>query len=73
MLNRSVLIDNNHVRKLCDSYKDYYNTKRPHQGIDGMIPFFPVVNNEQKPDHDNLSVEKSLELNGLVTHFKLAA
>jgi len=23
---------------ICDSYKDYYNNHRPHQGIDGKIP-----------------------------------
>ena len=73
MLNRLVLVDNTHVRKLCVGYQDFYNTKRPHQGIDGVIPDFPDSSNVNKPDIENLRVKKSLELSGLVTHFKLAA
>jgi len=73
MLNRLVLVDNTHVRKLCVGYQDYYNRKRPHQGINGVIPYFPDVGNENIPDIENLRVTKSRELNGLVTHFKLAA
>lgn len=73
MLNRLELVDNTHVRKLCVDYQDFYNRKRPHQGINGVIPDFPDGSNENKPDIENLRVEKTLELNGLVTHFKLAA
>ena len=41
MHNRLVLDDNNHVRELCVSYQDFYNKKRPHQGIGNVIPVFP--------------------------------
>ena len=70
MLNRLVLVDNHHVRKICVAFQGFYNRKRPHQGIGGVIPDF---RNENKPVLENLRVKKSLELNGLVTHFKLAA
>jgi len=73
MLNRLVLFDNHHVRNICIAFQGFYNKKRPHQGIGGVIPFFPDFRNENKPDIENLGVIKSLELNGLVTHFKLAA
>ena len=73
MLNRLVLIDNHHVRELCISYQDFYNKKRPHQGIGGVTPVFPNNRNEYDPQIENLKITKSLELNGLVTNFKLAA
>ena len=69
MFNRLVLVDNHHVRELCISYQDFYNKKRPHQGSGGVFPVFPDGHNEI----ENLKVTKSLELNRLVTNFKLAA
>ncbi len=73
MLNRLVLVDNDHVRKLCTSYREFYNKKRPHQGIGGVIPSFPDACNDNEFEVENLRVETSPELNGLVTHFRLAA
>ena len=73
MLNRLVLVDNHHVRELCISYQDFYNKKRPHQGIGGVFHVFPDDHNEIEPEIENLKVTKSAELNGLVTNFKLAA
>lgn len=31
--NLSIFVYNEYVRRLCVQYKDYYNGKRPHQGI----------------------------------------
>ena len=73
MLNRLVLVDNSHVQKSCVSYQDFYNRKRPHQGIGGVIPNFPDACNDNEFEVENLRVERTPELNGLVTHFKLAA
>ena len=73
ILNRSMLIDNHHVRNLCVGYQEFYNRKRPHQGISGVIPDSPDIGCENKPNIKNMRVKKTLELNGLVTHFKLAA
>jgi len=46
MLNRLVLVDNHHVRKLSTDYQRFYNQNRPHQGIDGVIPNFPDISNK---------------------------
>jgi transposase InsO family protein len=73
MLNRLVLIDNHHVRELCNSYQDFYNKKRLHQGIGGVTPDFPESRKGNVTQIDNLKVTKSLELNGLVTNLRLAA
>lgn len=73
ILNRSLLIDNNHIHGLCVSYQDYYNSKRPHQGIGGVIPDFPEGGKVESPDIKNLKIKKAQLLNGLVTEFRLAA
>ena len=73
VLNRLVLVDNDHVRHLCTTYRDFYNRKRPHQGIGGVIPGFPDDRNKNKPEIEHLKFIKSPELNGLVTQFRLAA
>lgn len=72
MLDRVIIADNNHVRELCLDYQDYYNDKRPHQGIDGDRPSLRLITNENFVDIENLQIEKTKELNGLVTHFKIA-
>jgi len=73
ILNRSLLIDNNHIHGLCVSYQDYYNSKRPHQGIGGVIPDCPEGGLLEAPEIKNLKIKKSQVLNGLVTEFRLAA
>ncbi len=73
LLNRSLLIDNNHIRALCVSYQDFYNSKRPHQGIGGVIPDFPEGSKVVLPDIKNLKITKARVMNGLVTEFRLAA
>ena len=73
ILNRTVLIDNDHIQNICADYKEHYNAERPHQGIDGRIPDLATIRSDTKPDLDNLMVKKVTVLNGLVTQFKLAA
>ena len=73
LLHRVAIVDNQHVQQLCGDFKNYYNTERPHQGINGKIPNLSVVHVDLDPGLDNLTVEKIHSLNGLVTKFKLVA
>ena len=73
IFNRLVISDNDTVKAFCNSYQDYYNRKRPYQGIGGVTPLLPERTVDKKPDIDNLKVVKLMELNGLATHFKIAA
>ena len=73
ILNRSILVDNNHVRRLCLNYQKFYNQKRPHQGISGSIPENSQKTTAKFPDIQNLKVIKSKVMHGLVTHFTLTA
>lgn len=73
ILNRMAIIDTDHARELCQAYRAWYNEKRPHQGIDGQIPAQKKVIEKNKPNFDKMRIKKELHLNGLVTHFSLAA
>jgi putative transposase len=59
MLNRVALKDNNHIRELCISFLDFYNMKRPHQGISGRIPGQPSNGNPTQTIIENLRVKKN--------------
>jgi putative transposase len=73
MLNRLIVINSDHARDLCTSYQTHYNQFRPHQGIDGKIPDIQDRKNILESDLENFRIEKRPELNGLATHFSLAA
>lgn len=72
LLNRIVLVDCKHIQEQCFSYLEYFNSSRPHQGIDGKIPTLVTSRNAAPSKFDTLRAEKTLRLNGLVTQFSLA-
>jgi len=52
-----LLFDKNHIHGLCASYQDYYNSKRPHQGIGGVIPDCPEGGMLEAPEIKNLKIK----------------
>ena len=73
LLNPLPIASHQHVQDLCSEFKKYYNTQRPHQGIDGQIPDLVMIGSKTQPDLDHLRVEKVPVLHGLVTQFRLVA
>ena len=71
LLNRTLMVNIDQVRSLCNKYKKYFNENRPHQGISGNTP-----DNLRSIKSDKLSdlskIEKTYHLDGFVTEFKLA-
>ena len=62
-----LLINERQIRKILSEYIEYYNTKRPHQGIDQNVPmgYLPLIQG---------SVKKIPVLGGLCNHYiRLAA
>ena len=72
MLSRIPILDNEQVRSLCVDYQNYYNSKRPHQGIEGKTSALTLIPSDRSVDFENMKIERSQELNGLATHFKIA-
>lgn len=67
--NRIPIVDVSHVRKLCFEYQFHYNKRRTHQSLGGNLPEKAV--RRQSPTFG--SIEKSTEVDGLITVFTRAA
>jgi len=73
LLNRLVVINVQQVQMLCFKYRDYYNSRRPHQALGGNTPcqngatIIPI-SRKTRP-----RVRKIPELDSLITRFELAA
>ena len=67
--NRLPIINDSHARNLCSSYQKHYNQKRTHQALNGRYP----LKNREKKQYSKSSIEKSIEVNGLITVFQRAA
>ena len=61
-LDHFVVMNHGHLRNLVKSYMKYYNTMRPHQGIDGKVP------DGHKPESDG-EIGKVPVLFGLHHHY----
>ena len=61
-----LLINKRQIKKILSEYIEYYNTKRPHQGIDQNIPmgYVPLING---------SIKKIPILGGLCNHYLRSA
>ena len=57
-----LLINEKQIMKILREYIEYYNTKRPHQGIEQNIPmgYIPLINGE---------IKKIPVLEGLCIHY----
>ena len=73
VLDRVILHDAERVRELCASYQSFYNRLRPHQGIAGQIPSRQKSDPNKVIDFGEIRIKKVKVLDGLVTHFRIAA
>jgi len=73
ILDRQFLVDSEQIQKACLSYLVFYNEARPHQGIDGKAPNRSMAPEISMTDIENMKLEKTPRLDGLITQFSLAA
>ena len=73
VLDRQFLVDSDEIQKACPSYQACYKGARPHQGIDGKVPNRSVAPKIFITDIENMKLEKTPRLDGLITQFSLAA
>ena len=75
ILNRIPIIDESHCRDLIFAYRDYYNSRRPHQELGGCSP----NDRDQKPSHPvfldptERKIKKMPAVMGLITFFESQA
>lgn len=62
------------IRDLCSLYQRYFNTYRPHQGLNGAVPSGATENRQCPPlTKGPIKYRQVPEVGGLVTRFELAA
>ena len=73
VLNRVVPLDVAGIRRLSICYQEYFNGRRPHQGINGKTPTKVIQLESRQTLIPAIRYSKTPEVDGLITSFKLAA
>jgi transposase InsO family protein len=73
VLNRVGCLDLAGIRRLSNCYQEYFNCRRPHQGINGKTPTQVTYLESRQTPIPAIRYSKTPEVDGLITSFKLAA
>lgn len=73
VLERVGALDVANVQRLSVCYQEYFNSRRPHQGIDGRTPAPLIDLSSRQTKSSVIRYSKTREIDGLITSFKLAA
>ena len=71
-LNQQVFLSERHLAEVVAEFVEYYNTARPHQGIDSF-PATPHERGPPEPPVDGARLEGRPVLGGLAHDYQLAA
>ena len=71
VLERVDLLNVKHVRDLCIAYQSHYNSKRPHQALEGQNPDSREIVRAQIVKMADFSYQKKSVAGGLITEFSL--
>lgn len=73
VLNRLGPLDVAAIQHISFVYRDYFNARRPHQGIRGRTPVSSAKTSQQSSNNGEIRYIKIPEVDGLITRFELAA
>ena len=73
ILRRAGCLDVAGIRRLSVCYQEYFNCRRPHQGINGKTPTRVIHLESRQTQIPAIRYSKTPEVDGLFTSFKLAA
>jgi len=73
LLYRIPISDINHLYRIIQAYRNYYNRVRPHQGIKGNVPQNMKQRIERINNLADIKIKKVSHIYGLFTEFSLAA
>jgi putative transposase len=63
-LDKLLIVNQSHLRSVMSEYVDYYNCRRPHQGLGQRIPMMPVL-----PSNDKGPVRCRNVLGGVIRNY----
>lgn len=73
VLERIGPVDVTSIRRLSVCYQEYFNSRRPHQGIGGRTPARAAHLGSLRRSDREIRYTKTAEVDGLITSFQLAA
>jgi putative transposase len=73
VLNRVGHLDVAGIRRLSICYQEYFNCRRPHQGINGKTPTQVTRLTDRQMLNNEIRYAKTVEVDGIITSFKLVA
>jgi putative transposase len=73
VLDRTLILNQAHLRAVLAEYQEHYNTARPHQGIDQRIPGVDPSPCVTAADPDTWQIRRKPVLSGLINEYERAA
>ena len=73
LLDRTLILNQAHLRAVLAEYQEHYNTARPHQGIEQRVPGTESGPCVTAADLDTLQVRRKPVLSGLINEYERAA
>jgi putative transposase len=73
LLDRTLILDQAHLRAVLAEYQEHYNTARPHQGIDQRVPEAVPAPRAAAADPGAWQIRRKPVLSGLINEYEQAA
>jgi putative transposase len=73
LLDRTLILNQAHLRAVLAGYQEHYHTARPHQGIDQRVPDVTPAPASPQPDPGTCQISRKPVLSGLINEYERAA
>ena len=73
LLDRTLILNQAHLRAVLAGYQEHYNTVRPHQGTGQRIPDTEAGPRVTAPDLGTCQIRRKPILSGLINEYERAA
>ena len=73
VLDRTLILNQVHLRAVLAEYQEHYNTARPHQGIGQRVPDPGLAPRVSAADLDSCQIRRKPVLSGLINEYERAA
>ena len=73
LLDRTLILNQVHLRTVLAEYQEHYNTARPHQGIGQRVPHPGPAPRVTAPDPGTCQIRRKPVLRGLINEYERAA
>ena len=73
VLDRTLILNQAHLRAVLAEYQEHYNTARPHQGIGQRIPDYDSAPRVTATDPGTCQIRRKPVLGGLINEYERAA